>query len=401
MQLCLHVRNVYGTALTENDWRFFDSWVSKGNDRPIYLWLYYTFPQENTRQGGWRCWPGWFAHTIDRAFKRYHRAGVRGAFFNGWGQDADAYVTLRLMDDPTLDIEPVLDEYFTGYYGAAAEPMKAFYLTVEKVYSDSTNYPKPPKGKILGHQTEEMAWRYLGTPERMKRLETLMVEARKRAATALEKRRVAFFEKAVWDYMRGGPVRVVAVEREDAPELPATLERRLYRKAVMASDDDAQGKPFVLETPGAYFAWKNKTTPGKGKEITAFTDGDTAESIFFHHAKPVAISARCDLGPVPAKGRELRSIRLCWSMADSQRSRVHVKFAVRDAASGEWRDITPYFTFNKWEKSSQESYEILTVPFAPGAVNGFDAVRLVDGTPLIKLNPTRFTEIDLVTAPAE
>ena len=130
----------------------------------------------------------------------------------------------------------------------------------------------------------------------------------------------------------------------------------------------------------------------------ALTDGGTSESVFFFHPKPVAIVARCDLGVVPPAGRELRELRVCWTMADSQRSRANVKFAVRDAETGDWRDVTGFLKVGEWEKAKPDSYMVLSVPFGPGAVGGFDAVRMVDGAHLIGVNPTRFTEVDVVTA---
>jgi len=399
VQLCLHVRNVYDLAMQKNDLRFFNSWVTKEKNRPIYLWLYYCFPQEVCARTGWHCFPGWFAHSIDKSFKLYNAHGIRGAFINGAGQDVDMYVTYRLIDDPTLDLEQILDEYFTGYYGAAAAPMKKFYLLVEKIYSNPANYLKPKKGVCVGHQKEEMAWRYLGTPKRMAALEAFVVEARKLAATDLEKQRLALFEKSVWDYMCAGPRRVVTLERKKYPQSPATLEQLLYRKPTMARRDAAQGRPFVLETPGAYFCWKGKTQSGKGKKITSLTDGNLEETTFFFVSKPVEVAAVCELGKVKGKGRQLRSIRVCWSLADSQRSYINLKFAVRDAVTRKWRDITDFIKLDKWAPAKANSFKILTLPFPPNAVTGFDAIRLVDGMPLIKKNTTRFIEIDVVTGP--
>ena len=399
VQLCLHVRNTYATALQNNDLEFFDSWVTKEKDRPIYLWLYYCFPQEVADRGGWHCFPGSFSHSIDAWFKRFHEHGARGAFFNGWGQDVEAYVTCKLLDDPTQDVDALLDDYFTGYFGATAAPMKAFYLEVERAYCDVDNYEQAADGKHVGHQTEEMAWRLLGTEARMDALAAHVEEARRLANTDLEKRRVALFEREVWDYMRMGPQLTQLIERPDYPDHPAELTRLLYREPRIDTNDTAQGKPFVLETLGGYFAWKGKTTHGKGNPMTAFTDGDAAETVFFHHAEKVEIVAKCDLGPVPAEGRELRLVRLCWSMGDSQRSRANVKFAVRDAVTQEWRDVTGYLKVDKWEGVKPDCYKILSIPFPKGAVINFDAVRLVDAAALADVYPTRFTEIDVVTAP--
>ena len=313
----------------------------------------------------------------------------------------DNYVTFKYLDDPSRDIAAVLDEFFLRYYGAAAEPMKQFYLMVEKTYSNSENYPKPQDGRPVGHQTEEMAWRYLGTPARMEKLEGFVIEARRLASADVEKRRVELFERGVWDYMRAGPRRSTTLARSQYPDHPAKVERLLCRRPEMSFDDAAQGRPFVLETPGSYFSWKKKTRHGRGNPITGLTDGDVTESLFFHNRQSVEICARCELGPVSSVGRELRTIRVCWTLADSQRSRVNVKFAVRDAVTQEWRDLTDYLKLDRWQKSMPGSYQIMSLPFPPGAVTGFDAIRLVDAAPLIGANFTRFTEIDVVTTPGQ
>ena len=200
VQLCLHVRNVYDTAVQDNDLKFFDSWVTKEKDRPIYLWLYYCFPAEIAHNGQWHCFPGFFAHGIGRWFKRFAEHGVRGAFFNGFGQQVEAYVSFKLLDDPARDVDDLLDDYFAGYYGAAAIPMKRLYLAIEQTYSDPANYPKG----FRGHQRKNIAWEHLGTAARMDAFAKLMAQARRAAATDLEKRRVALFEKEVWDYMAEG-----------------------------------------------------------------------------------------------------------------------------------------------------------------------------------------------------
>ncbi|HUT36987.1 MAG TPA: DUF4838 domain-containing protein [Planctomycetota bacterium] len=219
VQLCLQIRNTYDPAIQDNDLKFFKSWVAREKRRPIYLWLYYCFPQEVATNGQWYCFPGFFAHGIERWLKLYHRYGVRGAFFNGWGQDVENYVTCKLLDDPTQSVDAVLDDYFQGYYGAAAEPMEQLYLAIEETYSNPANYP----AGFSGHQTKQAAWEHLGTEERMARFAELMAAAKQAAATDAEKQRVALFEKEVWDYMVEGRAKYFA--RAKAPVGKASVPR--------------------------------------------------------------------------------------------------------------------------------------------------------------------------------
>lgn len=211
VQLCLHVRNWWAPDMERNDMAFYESWVSKEKDRPIYLWLYYCFPEEVAMNSGWNCFPGFFAHTLDRQFKRFAKDGVRGAFLNNLGDYLDTYLTFRYLDDPGQDVDRLIDEFHTLYYGAAAVPMKQLYLRIEEIFSDPANYPEDIRsGKRHSHQTEEMAWGCLGTAERMAELGALMAEARRLAGSDLEKQRVALFEKGIWDYMVEGRRKYVA-----------------------------------------------------------------------------------------------------------------------------------------------------------------------------------------------
>jgi hypothetical protein len=155
--------------------------------------------------GGRHCFPGFFAHTVDRQFKMFAHDHIRGVFLNNLGDYLDTYITFRLLDDPSQDVDKLIDEFHRLYYGAASEPMKKLYLYIEKTFSDSANYPESiRKGNRHEHQTEEPAWRYLGTPERMAEMGKLMEQAERLARTDMEKKRVALFRQGVWGYMVEG-----------------------------------------------------------------------------------------------------------------------------------------------------------------------------------------------------
>ena len=199
VQFCLHSRMVYSPAVQENDRKLLAAWDAQGKDRRRFVWLYYLFPVYSAQLGKFHCFPGFFAHAIDREFKRFRRHGVRGAFFEGMGQDVEAYVTFKLMDDPGLNVDALLDEYFTGMYGPAAAPMKAMYLRIEEIYADPSNYPAD-----VGHETSEIAWGRLGTPKRMAELGALMHQARALAKSGAHAARVKLFDKQIWEYMTTG-----------------------------------------------------------------------------------------------------------------------------------------------------------------------------------------------------
>ena len=201
---CLQVRNYWAPKIRQNDIDFYKKWVEK-KDRPIYLWNYYCFPMEPAVIKGWHCFPGFSAHTLAEQIRMYHEDGVRGVFLCGIGEQLDYYMTMKMYDDPSIDVDDLLDEFFTRYFGAASEPMRQFYLKIEETFSNPQNYPAEVRTvDEQFHQTEKIAWKCLGTKDRMKELGALMQRAMDLATTDIEKQRVLLWKKGVWDYMQEG-----------------------------------------------------------------------------------------------------------------------------------------------------------------------------------------------------
>jgi len=63
-------RAPYAGAGYENDLAALKAWAdeAKESQRPLYLWLYYTFPVETANNGKYHCFPGFFAHTVADQF---------------------------------------------------------------------------------------------------------------------------------------------------------------------------------------------------------------------------------------------------------------------------------------------------------------------------------------------
>jgi hypothetical protein len=201
VMLCLRTRNYWVPFTAKREQALYDAWVQEARQskRPLYVWLYYTFPREIM---GERMFPGFFARTAARQIKMFARDGIAGAFLNGLGEQIDTYVTFKLLDDPTQDVETLLHEFFTRYYGQAGAPLEQLYREMEEIYSDPQSYPESIQtaNSRYTHQSEEIAWKYLGTAERMKRWQSLMDAARMHthAGSELERQRVAAFEAGIW-----------------------------------------------------------------------------------------------------------------------------------------------------------------------------------------------------------
>jgi len=207
IQMCLHTRNYWVPGMQQDEQSWYQEWVSKEKGRHLYLWLYHCLPElQNVVGPPFRSFPGFHAHTLEQQFKQFARDGIRGAFIEGVSDQVDIYVTMKLLDDPSRSVDTLLEEFFSRYYGRAAKPMHQFYLSVEEIYRDSANYPEEIQKNLKQDffQTDEIAWKYLGTAERMTTLEALMDEATQLASSDVEKQRVALFRKSIWDHMLQG-----------------------------------------------------------------------------------------------------------------------------------------------------------------------------------------------------
>ena len=256
IQMCLLVRAVYSQATLDNDWEVIKAWVDDSPERRKLLWLYYCFPSLCASQGQYRCFPGFFGHSVVEQMARYHAAGIRGLYYEpsylAYGQrsalldQVESLVPWKLAYDPTVDGNAYIDEFFTRYYGHAAAPMKKFYEMVEGIYADPANYPAGVRGA-------ELQWEYLGTAERMAELGKLMEQAKQSVRTSLERRRVELFEKGLWQYMVKGrdtyvalasaPIQSASVPRIPPPATddPAALD--WSRAAVLANWKGIEGRP--------------------------------------------------------------------------------------------------------------------------------------------------------------
>ena len=207
---CLQVRNYWAPRIRDLGLGFYKKWV-ESKDRPIYLWNYYCFPMEPAVIQGWHCFPGFSAHRLGNLIKMYHADGVRGVFLCGIGEQVDYYLTMKMYDQPELDVDELLDEFFSNYFGSAAEPVKKFYIRIEEIFNDTSNYPEEVAlHDKQFHQTEEIAWKYLGTKERMEELGKLIEQAKTMTVTDTEKARLATWEIGVWQYMVQGRKKYLA-----------------------------------------------------------------------------------------------------------------------------------------------------------------------------------------------
>ncbi|MFA6291632.1 MAG: DUF4838 domain-containing protein [Victivallales bacterium] len=181
--------------LLENDDMILKQWA---DGRPLYLWLYTGLTTGH--KTAVPVFPKPMGAIWGPLFQKYHKAGVRGMFFNGIPQETDAYFLFKFTEDPYQDSEKLIDDYFVRMYGPkAGATLKKFYKLLESIYANPRNYPVGAKGP-------ELYYGILGTGPRMQKLEELVKQAEIELADAPEiwKKRFAMFKFGTWDYMKEG-----------------------------------------------------------------------------------------------------------------------------------------------------------------------------------------------------
>ncbi len=185
-----------------NDMKIYRDWTKK-TAAPMFMWIYYHQPMEPALIQGWKCFPHVMVHKTAEYSRTFIRDGLRGIYVCGEQDMLEQYVMTKVWDDADTNVDQVIEEFFTLYFGAAKEPMQKFYARLEEISCDRTNYPTSTlKNDLVDWRA--VSWTHLGTAERMKELGSLIQQAEQKATTPDEKQRVALWKSAYWDWMREG-----------------------------------------------------------------------------------------------------------------------------------------------------------------------------------------------------
>ena len=179
-------------------------------------------------------------HTA-KLFRKFAADGIQGWFGETpdeigvpfWHTQLETYLAHKLADDPALDPERLIGEFFRLYYGSAAEPMRNFYRLVEDAAWEKSLYGSG--NKVID---EAFNWGKIGTKERMEALAGYIAQARRLVKSPVEKQRLAWFVDGVWKPMlagRAGYDRKQQFRSRPAPEAKA------FRVA------DASGDPAKVD----------------------------------------------------------------------------------------------------------------------------------------------------------
>ena len=172
-----------------------EKWKSKASH--FYCWEYYL-----NCLVPWRNLPVFYPHIISEDLKYLKKMGFSGEFIQAESWDGNhpqrimqvlglhhlnLYVTGKLFWDVDIDIDKLLDEYYTMFYGSAAKPMKDFVCYAERIRNSEGG--SNLKGK-LDWPTTRGDVKKVFTPERIKHLNNLLAQAIKltKAGTVYRKR---------------------------------------------------------------------------------------------------------------------------------------------------------------------------------------------------------------------
>ncbi|NOX97781.1 MAG: DUF4838 domain-containing protein [Nitrospirae bacterium] len=124
---------------------FIDQWQKKA--KRTYIWEYYNYYVHSPFQYPLEGIPVIFSHVISKDFKRL-KGVSRGEFIEAetWkGNEAKKfydrgmlslmfYLTGSLLWDADQNVDKLLDDYYSKFYGPAREPMKQFFTRAEEVW---------------------------------------------------------------------------------------------------------------------------------------------------------------------------------------------------------------------------------------------------------------------------
>lgn len=95
----------------------------------------------------------------------------------------------QLYWEPGLDVDLLLDAFFTGFFGESAEPMKAYFDTMEELWA------RPGRGRFSGYSGIRSTAQYM-TEEHVERAEGLLAKAREQATDDRTSRKVDIVARA-------------------------------------------------------------------------------------------------------------------------------------------------------------------------------------------------------------
>jgi len=195
--VCLYPFESWNPGATQNDRAIWREWIERFPEvqKAVVLYLDDTppppFPYMNVHY--WLTNMRWYLNTGADSFLMYRNPA--------WLMP-ETYILARMADDPAVDENALLDEYFVHYWGAAAGPIRNIFALFEGIQNNPANFPadafKPLTQKNFDKFGDgKILHEHLLTGERLARITAWMEEAERLAVAPEEKRRVEWFRKTI------------------------------------------------------------------------------------------------------------------------------------------------------------------------------------------------------------
>jgi len=204
--------------------------------------------------------PAYFPHMVAEEFKDKHQRGITNVTAEvnpGWPWTGPmAYVAARLLWDVSLDVDKLLDEYFTTLYGPAAEPMSKLYALFEEIHM------RPRRGGFLSEHYKLIQFRpYTG--DDLVKMRQYLADAHRAVPDGPIARRVAYVSNGLSVFLEMLEGRTLAQRfrqeaefndvsasqrLEEIDRLNAILNRHdaLYRETI--TNDRFQSRRYTNDT---------------------------------------------------------------------------------------------------------------------------------------------------------
>ena len=150
-----------------------------------HLWIY-----EYYIKGAWAGLLYTQTHIMQRDIQYYRRLGAE-SFYTQWSRGAfgsvglDFYVATRLVWDADADVDAVIRDYCTSFYGVAGEPMIRFHQRLARAFVESEDCISP-----FGYKRVWLAAPRVFTPEVVQDLGRHLADAIRRAPDDRVRRRL-------------------------------------------------------------------------------------------------------------------------------------------------------------------------------------------------------------------
>ena len=250
LQLMFGIGTWYLEGVRNKHMEIYDFWRKKAGDRPVTLWLYLLSPYWDMLQNDHpkKFFPGFYPHAVIPIARMFNRDGIQGWFAETFIDFSylESWLSLMICYDNGFPAEKELDMFYENFFGAAAEPMRAYWKEIEDAFWNPDNYPPSVRSRYTGvlniwTHTDDVNWG-VGTAERVQKLDRLFRDAQKAAVTPLEKERLAFIAGTVHDQM---------IEGRKEYEARAAVRNKPLPEMTIPAGGDFGGDPVKADFSGS------------------------------------------------------------------------------------------------------------------------------------------------------